>query len=139
MERKGTERMDETGARRIARWLLVAFYGVAGVAHLIVTDAMVKIMPAWVPDAHLVVMLTGVCELAGAAGLASGRYRHRAGWALAAYAVCVYPANIQHAINDLRTGTGLGWEYHGPRLALQPFIVWWALWSSGAFGVSRRR
>jgi uncharacterized membrane protein len=121
---------NETTARAIARWLLIAFYGVAGVAHLIVTDAMVKITPAWVPMPHLVVVLTGLCELAGAVALMTPRLRRAAGWAFAAYAVCVYPANVQHAIRDLGQGTGLGWGYHGPRLLLQPVIMWWALWAT---------
>ena len=35
-------------------------------------------------------------------------------------------------IHDLGTGTGLSGWYHYPRLALQPAIIWWALWVSGA-------
>ena len=120
----------ETTGRLVARWLLIVFYGLAGIAHLIVTDAMVKITPHWVPMPHAVVMLTGLCELAGAVALITTRFRHAAGWAFAAYAVCVYPANVQHAIQDLGSGTGLGIGYHGPRLLLQPVIVWWALWAT---------
>jgi uncharacterized membrane protein len=123
--------MSETRGQSIARYLLIAFYGVAGVAHLIVTDAMVKIVPDWVPYPHAVVIATGLCELAGAAALMTARWRRAAGWAFAAYAVCVFPANIKHAIHDLGTHSGLGWSYHGPRLLLQPVIVWWALYASG--------
>ncbi|WP_339347921.1 hypothetical protein [uncultured Sphingomonas sp.] len=118
--------------------LLIAFYGLAGVAHLVVTDAMVRIVPAWVPMPHAVVIATGLCELAGAAALVTHRWRRAAGWALAAYALCVWPANAHHAIIDLSRGTGLPIWYHAPRLALQPAIIWWALWASGAVRVSRR-
>ena len=127
---------EETG-RRIARLLLIAFYAVAGVGHLLATAAMVRITPGWVPYPEAVVIATGLCELAGAAGLVSGRWRRAAGWALALYAVCVFPANSKHAIHDLSGHTGLGWSYHGPRLLLQPLIVWWALWASGAVRVRR--
>lgn len=113
------------------------FYAVAGVAHLIVTDAMMRIVPAWVPAPRLVVILTGLCEGIGAAALLRPRWRRAAGWALAAYALCVWPANIHHAVIDLTGGTGLPIWYHAPRLALQPLIIWWALWASGAVaGVS---
>ena len=126
----------EPRGRRIARWLLVAFYGLAGVMHLIATAAMVRIVPQWVPWAQAAVIATGLCELAGAAALAVpvkyGRWRRAAGWALAAYALCVWPANFVHAIHDLGRGTGLPGWYHYPRLALQPAIIWWALWASGA-------
>ena len=57
------------------------------------------------------------------------RLRRAAGIGLAAYAVCVYPANINHAVNAIALGgVQLGWWYHGPRLLLQPVLVWLALW-----------
>ena len=127
--------MSETVARRIGRWLLVAFYALAGFGHLYFTQAMVRIVPAWVPQPRAVVLATGVCELVGAAALVSVGWRRAAGWALAAYALCVWPANIRHAVIDLSNGTGLPIWYHAPRLALQPFIIWWALWASGAVRV----
>ena len=123
--------MEDRG-RRIARWGLIAFFGLAGVAHLVVTDSMVRIVPGWVPWPRSVVIVTGLCELAGAVGLATWRWRKAAGWAFAAYAVCVFPANVKHAIHDLGEGVGLGPWYHVPRMLLQPLIVLWALWGSGA-------
>lgn len=125
-------REAETRARRIGRWALILFYTVAGVAHLVVADAMVRIVPAWMPEPRLVVIATGICEVAGAGALSTTRWRRAAGWALAAYALCVWPANLVHAMHDLSAGTGLPIWYHAPRLALQPLIVWWALWASGA-------
>ena len=100
--------------------------------HMVATAAMVRIVPHWVPGARAVVMATGICELAGAIGLLTRRWRVAAGWGLAAYALCVWPANFVHAMHDLGTGTGLSGWYHYPRLALQPAIIWWALWASGA-------
>lgn len=126
-----TDRPDTRG-RRIARLLLAAFYALAGVGHLLATAAMVRIVPHWVPWPHAVVLVTGVLELAGAAALLTRRWRVAAGWALAAYALCVWPANVQHAIIDLSHASGLPWWYHYPRLALQPAIIWWALWAGGA-------
>ena len=121
----------EPRGRRVARGLLMVFYGLAGIAHLLFTDAMVRIVPGCVPAPRAVVIATGLCELAGVIGLASPRWRRAAGWGFAAYAVCVFPANIVHAIHDLGAGTGLPLWYHGPRLLLQPAIVWWALWATG--------
>jgi uncharacterized membrane protein len=81
-------------------------------------------------------MVTGGAELLGALGLFISPIRSLAGAMLALYALCVYPANILHAVHDLSTGTGLGWAYHYPRLFAQPFICWWAL---AAGGVQRRQ
>lgn len=127
-----------TRPRRIALVLLAVFYTLAGAGHLVFTTAVVKIVPAWVPAPRAVVVATGLCELVGAAALFT-RARVAAGWAFAAYAVCVYPANIRHAAIDLGHGTGLPLAYHLPRLLAQPLIVWWALWASGAWDRARQR
>ena len=125
--------------RTAARLVLAAVFLGAGVLHLMVPGPFVRITPAWVPQPALVVALTGIAELLGAAGLMIPRLRVAAGWALAAYAVCVYPANIQHALNYMTLGAGLGWAYHGPRLLFQPVIVWWCLWASTAIDWPFRR
>lgn len=120
-------------ARAAARWVLVLFYGAAGVLHLAVPGPFLGIMPPWVPAPQAVVAATGIAELLGAAGLAQGRspwLRQAAGAGLALYALCVWPANVQHMINDLaRPGHGLGLGYHAPRLAAQPLLIWLALWA----------
>ncbi len=131
--------MRETVPRRLARWMLIAFYTLAGVAHLVATESMVRIVPAWVPAPRMVVLATGACELAGAVALCTRRWRVAAGWSLALYALCVWPANVQHAVIDLTRGSGLPLWYHAPRLLLQPAIIWWALWASGAAGRPIRR
>lgn len=123
-------------ARAPMRVLLALLYLIAGVLHLAVPGPFLSIMPDFVPMPEVVVALTGVAEMAGAIGLMIPRLRRAAGWGLAAYALCVWPANVQHAINDLTTGTGLPVLYHAARLALQPLIIAWALWAGG---IIRRR
>ena len=81
------------------------------------------------PFAFAVIVVTGLCELAGAAGLLLPAFRKPAGIALAAYALCVWPANFKHAIDGIDVPyLASSWWYHGPRLALQPVIIWWALY-----------
>jgi uncharacterized membrane protein len=92
-----------------------------------------RIMPDWVPFPRQTILATGICELFGAVGLLTGRYRRAAGIAFALYAICVYPANIKHAADGLSSGSHdpLGWWYHIPRLGFQPVFVWWALFAGG--------
>ena len=116
--------------RDILMWLLAAIFLVAGIIHLAYPAPFVRITPAWVPYAPQVIALTGLCEIAGAIAFPMPRLRWWAGVMFALYAVCVYPANIQHAILTLPPhGPGPGWGYHGPRLLFQPVIVWWALFA----------
>ncbi|UVO55028.1 DoxX family protein [Sphingomonas sp. SUN039] len=120
--------------RTVARIVLALAYLVAGIAHVATPGGFVRITPGWVPFAHDVVVATGVCEITGALALLFVPKLHKAaGIAFAAYAICVFPANINHAVNNIALGgTTLSWWYHGPRLALQPVIVWWGLWAAGA-------
>lgn len=126
--------------RSVARWSLSAAFLLAGLIHLGSPDTFLPIVPDWVPLPRETVLATGVCELAGAAGLLTRRFRRAAGMMLALYAVCVFPANIKHALDRVPIGgTALGWWYHGPRLAFQPVIVWWALFSAGVVDWPLRR
>lgn len=113
------------------RWLMAAFYGVAGVLHLTTPASFLPIVPAFVPAPILVVLLTGGCELAGAVGLLVPRTRRLAGALLALYALAVLPANVKHAFGGVElAGLPDSWWYHGPRLAFQPVLVWWALFAA---------
>ena len=125
--------------RAMMRLLMSAFYLVAGVLHLVAPAGFVLIVPSFVPWPEMTVVVTGVLEIAGAAGLSIKRFRRAAGIGLAAYAICVFPANINHALNAIPVdGLPTGWWYHGPRLALQPVLVWWALYCAEVTDWPRR-
>ena len=120
-------------ARTITRWLLALAYAYVGYLHLTAPAGFIAITPHFIPHAPLVVALTGCCELAGSLGLVmpSGWVRRAAGIGLAAYALCVWPANFNHAIYNIPLGgVHLNWWYHAPRLAFQPVLIWAALWVS---------
>lgn len=118
--------------RQAARWLLGLLYLTAGAFHLLDPGPFVSVTPGWVPAPDAVVLLTGLAELAAAPALLqpwSKPLRRAAGVGLALYAVCVYPANVNHMLIDLaKPSHGLGLAYHVPRLLAQPLLVWLALW-----------
>jgi uncharacterized membrane protein len=109
-------------------------YIAAAILHFARPQAMIRITPDWVPHAELVVALSGIAEAVGALALLqpwSRRLRRAAGIALALYALCVFPANINHMLIDMaRAEPELGLAYHGPRMLLQPVLIWLALWVS---------
>lgn len=122
--------------RKGLMWLLAALYAVAGYLHITAPDPFLKITPQWVAWPEAVVLWTGIAELLGAAGLVqpwSIRLRKAAAIGLALYALCVWPANINHFTMDMaRADGGLGLAYHVPRMIIQPLIIWLALWAGGA-------
>jgi uncharacterized membrane protein len=119
--------------RTVLRVLLGVVYLVAGIAHLRSPSGFLAITPQWVPWPETVIAFTGICEIAGAIALIFvPRLRYAAGIAFALYAICVYPANIKHAVEGIAmNGQTLSWWYHAPRLAFQPIFIWWALWTGG--------
>lgn len=121
--------------RTVLRLVLALLYAIAGVLHLVAPRPFLAIMPSGLPFPTEIVFLTGIAEILGAAALAQGwsaSLRKAGAIGLALYAVCVFPANINHfAIDMARPDQGLGLAYHVPRMIAQPIIVWWALWAGG--------
>ena len=112
------------------RWAMALLYTIAGILHFAATDSFLAIVPDWVPAPR---SRSGHRNLrnSGRAALLGPRWRGIAGIMLALYALCVFPANIKHAFEGIQVaGLPASWWYHAPRLALQPVIVWWALFSS---------
>ena len=132
--------MTKDWTRLVMLGMMAIFYAGAGVLHLRSPEPFLMIVPDWVPQPRAVIMLTGLCELAGALGLLIPRVRRLAGVMLALYAVCVFPANIKHAVYDIQVpGLPSSLAYHIPRLALQPVLIWWALFCSGVIDWPFRR
>lgn len=122
--------------KTVLRWLLAIFYAMAGYFHLAAPGPFLQIMPEFLPYPEAIVFWTGIAEFAGAAGLVqpfSEKLCRAAGIGLALYALCVWPANVNHMLIDFaREDGGLGAAYHNPRMVAQPIIIWLALWVSGA-------
>jgi uncharacterized membrane protein len=126
--------------RKRVRAPLALFYVGFGVLHLTAAPSFVAITPDWVPHPALVVAFTGVCEILGGVGLMIPITRRVAGFMLALYAVCVFPANIHHALDHVSVpGLPSSWWYHAPRLAFQPVLVWAALFAGGVIDWPWRR
>jgi uncharacterized membrane protein len=74
---------------------LAVMFVFTGIAHFTGTrQDMVRMVPPALPSPALLVTLTGVAELAGAAGLLTPGYQSLAAWCLMALLVAVFPANV---------------------------------------------
>ncbi len=118
--------------RAVMRYVIAAFFAAGFVLHMAAPGALTRITPDWVPAPYAVALITGWLELAGAIGLLWPLTRRLAGIALALYIVAVWPANIKQAFEHIVVPPiPDSWWYHGPRLALQPVLAWWALFGAG--------
>lgn len=128
--------------RRVAQIALGGALALAGAGHLTFAREEFRAqVPPWLPlDEDFVVVASGVVEL-GLAGalLLARRRRVPVGWVVAAFFVAIFPGNIA----QLTTGTdGFGLDSDGARavrLLFQPVLIAWALWSTQAWQVTRRR
>ncbi|HEX4029873.1 MAG TPA: hypothetical protein VHX20_05875 [Terracidiphilus sp.] len=120
----------------VARLLLGAGLAFAGISHLTFSRIEFRAqVPPWVPlNPDLVVVLSGIVEVVlGASLLFLPRWKVRIGWIVAAFFVLVFPGNIAQLMEH-RNAFGLDTDRaRTVRLAFQPLLVIWALWSTGAW------
>ena len=83
--------------------LLVGMFAVSGAVHLVKPEVYEPLMPAWVPAHREVILVSGVAELACAAGMAVPATRRIAGWASAALLLGVWPGNLKMALDSNRS------------------------------------
>ena len=83
--------------------ILAGVFVTSGVVHLVRPETFEPIMPRMVPAPREVILVSGVVELACAAGLLHPRTRRLAGWASLAVLLGVYPANFKMAGDALKT------------------------------------
>jgi len=115
--------------KRVGLVLVFLWFAIGGVAHFTLTELEMRIVPEWIPWPRAAVLVSGVFELLGSAGILIPMTRRAAGIGLFLLTIAVTPANVymlQHA--EL---------FHIPRWALiarLPFqalllaLIIWSTW-----------
>jgi uncharacterized membrane protein len=128
--------------RTIFQILLGVMLFFAGVSHLTVNrEAFLAQVPHWLPlDGDFVVVASGIVEIIlGLALLVLWKHRALVGWVVAAFFVAIFPGNISQLVTSTDS-FGLDTDAaRAGRLVLQPVLVLWALWSTGAWRAWRNR
>lgn len=129
-------------ARNVGRIALGAFLVFAGTGHLtFARESFQGQVPEWIPlDKDFVVVASGFVEVAlGAALIFAWKWRVAVGWVVAAFFVAVFPGNISQLVTH-NDSFGLDTDLkRWLRLPLQPVLIFWALWSTGAWRAWRSR
>ena len=121
----------------ILKFLLAAFFVLAGLNHFFNTAFYLHIMPPYLPWPLPLVYLSGLLEIVLGILLLIPKFTRIAAWGLIALLIAVFPANIHMAINhDVYP------EYSAValwiRLPLQLVLVGWTYWYAIPFARSRR-
>jgi len=127
--------------KTIGRLALGAFLIFASIGHFISADEFLAQVPPWMPAPDLVVLVSGVVELALGVALIffPRKWRPIVGCVTAAFFVIIFPGNLWQYF-EARDAFGLDSDSARlVRLLFQPVLVLWALWATGAFAAWRKR
>ena len=119
---------ERRGARFVVfRSLFALFFVVAGIAHFVSPDAYIRIVPPYLPRPGLLVLISGIAEIAGGIGILVPSTRRMAAFGLVVLLIAVFPANIYMAVAHVPFAglAGKSWV-QWLRLPLQAPLIWWA-------------
>jgi uncharacterized membrane protein len=112
---------------KYASWGLGASFIFFFIGHIVKAEAMVEMLPTWVPFRLTLIYVTGLLELAVGIALFLPKYQITAAKFAIVIFVLFFPANIYAALNSI----GLGGHQWGPvylavRGPLQLILVAWS-------------
>lgn len=107
------------------RWLLAAFFVVAGLNHFRDPAFYLSMMPPPLPFPEALNALSGACEVAGGLGVLVPRTRRAAGFGLIALLIAVFPANLYAALQGQLAGLDAPPWALWARLPFQALFVAW--------------
>ena len=117
--------------RMVLRWLAAALFVVVGVKHFRAREMFERIVPPALPRPDVLVMVSGVAEIAGGIGLLVPPLRRPAAWGLVALLIAVFPANVYMAMaTDPRAKMGFPQWALWVRLPVQAVMIAWVWWVS---------
>lgn len=124
--------------QKIFRILLGAFMLYAGIGHLtfLRTEFQAQV-PTWITTEEglmdFIIIASGVVEIFfGLLMILGGKLKMKTGIALAIFFVLIFPGNINQYVNQIDS-FGLDTDRQRLiRLFIQPVLILWALWSTGA-------
>jgi uncharacterized membrane protein len=112
----------------ILRWILAAFFVLAGLNHFRTPALYLGMMPPWLPWPSAANVLAGAAEVLGGVGLLPQRSRRSAGWGLIALLIAVFPANVHVALQGRMPGLNVSPAGLWLRLPFQAVFIAAVAW-----------
>jgi uncharacterized membrane protein len=128
-----TKLINDYNIRLSAQIAIAVMMVFTSIGHFIYTRGMAMMLPSFIPFKKEIVYITGVLEIASAAGLLIPATRTITAWLLIIFFIVLTPANINAAIKHLNmekgTYDGSGPKYLWFRIPLQVLFIVWVYWS----------
>jgi uncharacterized membrane protein len=112
----------------LLRWLLAAFFILAGVNHFRMPGVYAAMVPPWLPWPERLSAIAGALEILGGIGVLIPEFRRRAGWGLVILLVAVFPANLHVALVGHMEGLNVSSAVLWLRLPFQAVLIAWVAW-----------
>lgn len=121
-----TKRLETPAGGGWGGTVLGVFFILAGAMHFVVPELYVRIVPPLLPSPRLLIIISGVAEIAGGVGLFLPRTRRAAAWGLVLLLIAVFPANVYAAVAHVALPGPYGRSWvQWLRLPLQiPLLIW---------------
>jgi uncharacterized membrane protein len=111
--------------KSVSRWIMAAFFVVAGANHFISPLFYRELMPPYLPWHLELIYASGIAEMVLGVAVLLPRLRRIAAWGLIALLIAVFPANIHAALHGFRSvPSWILWA----RLPLQLVLIAWVYW-----------
>ena len=127
----------------MTRWRLAGlafvflWFAIGGVAHFVLTDTEMRIVPPFISWPREAVLVSGVFELLGAAGLLWSATRRAAGIGLFLLTLAVTPANV-YMLQQPELFPSVPYWALIARLPLQVALLALIAWSTSVFAARRK-
>ena len=120
------------GWRRFGLSIVFLWFAIGGVFHFSATETEMRIVPPYIPFPRAAVLISGVFEWLGAAGLLFARWRRAAGVGLILLTIAVTPAHV-YMLQRPELFDGIPYWALIARLPLQLGLLWLIAWSVGLY------
>lgn len=108
---------------------ITALFSFTALGHVLKPTDMLEMLPAWVPGRKMVVLLSGLLELALAIGILIPASSHFASLIAITFLVAATPLNVYSAYQKVAFGGhAAGPRYLMVRLPIQVFLIAWIWW-----------
>ncbi len=110
--------------KKVLLYLMGVLYVLAGINHFVHTDFYLKMIEGFLPQATLLVQLSGVAEIVLGVGIMIPSSRRISAWGIILLLIAVFPANINMAIHSADWNMNPLGLYL--RLPIQLLLIYWA-------------
>lgn len=113
----------------LARLIVFAWFAIGGIAHFMIPNTFMRIMPPYIPYPMAMIYWSGVFELLGAIGILTIAWREMAGNGLIMLTCAVTLANV-HMLQHPALFPTIPYWVLVLRLPVQALLLWLIWWST---------